>query len=261
MSGFERFGWQFFPFDRHLANWVSTVMPAALRCAADPDLRHAWLRHGHTWFAGVNVLPNDAEGQIEGSGPLRGKAVASARARYGPLPWDAGQVSVVYSGYPKRDATESEANHRYRLRRDAAHVDGLLPEGPERRRFIREPHAFVLGIPITACGAGASPLVIWEGSHRIIAKALRERLAGHDRMDWSDVDITDTYQAARRRIFVSCRRVEVSARPGEAYLIHRLALHGVAPWAEDAEAPPEGRCVLYFRPGFPGSVADWLNNA
>jgi hypothetical protein len=44
-------------------------------------------------------------------------------------------------------------------------------------------------------------------------------------------------------------------------LIHRLALHGVAPWAEGAEAGPEGRMIAYFRPEFEGLGDDWLTAA
>ena len=40
-------------------------------------------------------------------------------------------------------------------------------------------------------------------------------------------------------------------------LLHRLTIHGVAPWAEAAEAPPEGRIVAYFRP-LMASVQDWI---
>ena len=47
---------------------------------------------------------------------------------------------------------------------------------------------------------------------------------------WGEVDATEVYQATRRTIFETCERVTVTAKPGEAYLIHRLALHGVAPW-------------------------------
>ena len=103
-------------------------------------------------------------------------------------------------------------------------------------------------------------MVVWQGSHKIIRQAFRDALSEHDAMNWTEVDITDAYHEARRRIFDSCRRVEVSAKPGEAYLVHRLALHGVAPWAAGATATPEGRGILYFRPELPGSVADWLTN-
>ena len=258
MSNLAADGWEHFPFDQDLAEWLERAAPVALACAADRDLRNLWLRHGRTWFVGVNVFPNDAMGRVAGSGPLSGRAVDVARARYGNLPWDSGQVSVVYPGYPKRDVSESAANHRFRQQRDAAHVDGLLPVGEQRRRYIRESHAFILGIPFTDCGAGAAPLVVWQGSHEIIRQALRSALSEHDPKLWSEVDITDVYHATRREIFASCRRVEVPAKPGEAYLVHRLALHGVAPWIDNAAAPPEGRGILYFRPQIPTSVSNWL---
>ena len=89
--------------------------------------------------------------------------------------------------------------------------------------------------------------------------ALRDALAGYSPLEWSEVDITDAYQAARRHVFATCHRVELSAKPGEAYFIHRLTLHGVAPWSETAAPPPEGRSILYFQPDNFGSVADWLN--
>ena len=184
-----------------------------------------------------------------------------AQARYGELPWDAGQVSVVYPGYPGRDTAESESNHRYRLKRDAAHVDGLLPQGPQRRRYIRETHAFILGVPITQCGTGASPLVIWEGSHDIVRRALRKALQAHGQQIWSDVDITDADHSARRKIFSSCRRVEVAVEPGQSYLIHRLALHGVAPWSGKVESPGCGRVVIYFRPVIERGVSAWLGSS
>jgi hypothetical protein len=41
--------------------------------------------------------------------------------------------------------------------------------------------------------------------------------------------------------------------------VHRLCLHGVAPWAADATAPPEGRMIAYFRPML-RSVAAWLHD-
>jgi hypothetical protein len=39
--------------------------------------------------------------------------------------------------------------------------------------------------------------------------------------------------------------------------MHRHLLHGVAPWAAGAKAPPEGRIIAYFRPLMP-DVASWL---
>lgn len=51
----------------------------------------------------------------------------------------------------------------------------------------------------------------------------------------------------------------LTAPPGAAILVHRMALRGVASWAEGAIAPPEGRMIAYFRPEFPDTArADWL---
>ncbi|MEM6895914.1 MAG: hypothetical protein AAF576_00945 [Pseudomonadota bacterium] len=249
-------GWELFD-DPALLPWVSAVAPVARALAEDPDTRAAWLRHGGTWFAGVNVLPNDADGAVPGGAPLTGHAVTRANELHGPgLAWDTAQISIVYPGYPKQDASESDAAFRFRRDRDAAHVDGLLPLGPERRRKMVEPHAFVLGIPLTTCSADASPLVIWEESHVIIRAAFRDALATRPPSEWPNVDLTEVYHAARRRCFEECRRITVPAVPGQAYLIHRLALHGVAPWGPSAHAPEAGRMIAYFRPPFPG--ADWL---
>ena len=172
--------------------------------------------------------------------------------------WEPAQVSVCYPGYPRASDNESETAFRYRARRDAAHVDGLIPEGADRRRHLREIHGFVLGIPMVETSADASPLVVWNGSHNIIRAAFAELFEGLPSEAWGDVDATEVYQSTRRRIFEICERVAVTARPGEAYLIHRLALHGVAPWADGAEAGADGRMIVYFRPEV-GGPQDWLN--
>ena len=64
----------------------------------------------------------------------------------------------------------------------------------------------------------------------------------------------------RKRIFDECERVEIIAAPGEAYIVHRLALHGVAPWRSAAVADPDGRVICYFRPETPARE-DWLTAA
>lgn len=256
MVALERLGWQRFDHDPALAWWVEHARPAARAAIADPANAH-WLRCGGTWFAGVNVLPNAADGSIGESGSLRGRAVEAAGALVGTTPrWDAAQISVIHPGYPRQEG-ETDAAFRYRLTRDAAHVDGLLRLGPDNRRFIREPHAFVLGIPLTESDATASQLVVWQGSQKVMRKALLAALQDHLPETWPDVDVTDAYQAARRACFETCPRIAVHARPGEAYLIHRLALHGVSPWGEGASADPDGRMIAYFRPVLP-AIADWL---
>ena len=91
------------------------------------------------------------------------------------------------------------------------------------------------------------------------ATTRRERvLADLPEAEWPDADLTEVYQAARREAFETCARVTLPTRPGTAYLVHRLALHGVAPWGHGATAPPEGRMIAYFRPEFPTGTRDWL---
>ena len=160
--------------------------------------------------------------------------------------------------YPKPRQGETKAGFTYRLTRDAAHVDGLLPVGAERRRMLREPHAYVLGLPLNTCDIKASPMVVWEGSHLIMHKAFQAALNPYPAAQWSDIDLSDVYHAARREAFESCRRVAVHAEPGQAYAIHRLALHGVAPWQAGAHAPSEGRMIAYFRPEL-NDIEEWPN--
>ena len=256
MDGFAGRGWARVSATG-LADWARAVWPAAVAAVAGSS--DPW-RCGGTWFAGVDALDNDSAGRVPG-GPalplLQGPAFA-------PLPMAGlalhrAQISVTRPGYPQAWDGESDAAFRFRLRRDAAHLDGLLPVGAARRRMIREPHGWILGVALTECDAGASPLVVWEGSHRPLRAALAGVLADHPAQDWSDVDVTDAYQAARAGVFDTCRRLPVSLARGEAVVLHRHLLHGIAPWAAGAIAPPEGRIMAYFRPLMP-SVAAWMSD-
>ena len=228
----------------------------AERLAADPG--GEW-RCGGTWFPGVNILPNDASGALAGGPPLGGAAVEFVRERLGPsgFAWDAGQLSICAPGYPRPGAGESAAAARFRRDRDAAHVDGLLREPPSTARRLGETHGFVLGLPLWGvAAAGASPMVVWEGSHEVMRAAFRAAFAGVAPERWGGVDLAEIYQQARRRCFETLRRVEVTAPVGGAYVIHRLALHGVAPWTAADGAPQ--RAVAYFRPDpFPGASPEW----
>jgi len=243
-------GWKVFDHDDALLAWIRHAQPHAEQAVAAN--RDAWLRHGGTWFAGVDVLENDAQGRLDGGPPLTGAALEEA----GFLPLHRGQVSVTYPGYPGRDPDESDAAHRFRKTRDAAHLDGLLPIGPARRRMIREPHGWILGVPFSPMHRGNAPLVVWEGSQERLRQSLHDALAPHPPGKWSDIDVTEPYQAARRMCFETCQRVEIHAKPGEAILLHRLILHGVAPWTGPPEPP---RMVVYFRPLLPGGIRDWLS--
>lgn len=251
-------GWVKFPAEQAVRDWAAAALAVARERVQNPDEQAKWLTCEGTWFVGVDALPNDAAGDV-GAGPLGGAAFAAVKRLYGDLPLHRGQVSVTYPGYPRPREGEGEAAFRYRLRRDAAHVDGLLAVGPDRRRMPKERHAYILGLPLTACGDGASPFTVWEGSHQVMRAAFARALADVPEADWADTDLTGIYRETRREVFETCRRVTLPAQPGEAYLVHRFALHGVAPWEEGAAAPEEGRMIAYFRPELPDGNRDWLD--
>ncbi len=257
VNAFHERGWIKFTYDALLADWVARALPAARASVTDPA--HAeWHDCEGTWFIGVDALDNDAQGRVTGSAALGGAAIDLAYQQFGPIDLHKGQVSVIYPGYPRPRRGESEAAARYRANRDAAHVDGLKPTGPDRRRRVDEPHAWILGIPLTEASEDAAPMVVWDGSHKVLGSAFRRALQNVPPHEMGDTDVTDIYQAARREVFETCPRIELPARPGESYLLHRHCLHGVAPWAEGARADADGRMIAYFRPELPGGVAQWL---
>ncbi len=244
-------GWQRIGPDPRIAAWAAAAWPLAMAgVAAQPE---GW-RCGGTWHVGLEALPNGPDGAVAGV------AFPWDVLPLAPMALHAGQVSVIRPGYPQPMDGESAAAFAFRQTRDAAHLDGLLPVGPHRQRMLREPHAWVLGIALNDHGADASPLTVWQGSHLIIADAFRAALAPVPAADWGDIDLTDVYQSARRQVFATCPRICVPLRPGEASLLHRMTLHGMAPWGDGATAPPEGRMIAYFRPMLP-SVAGWLDKS
>ncbi len=250
----DRCGWARIGPDAGLHAWADAALPLARAAvAASPD---AW-RCGGTWFAGIDALANGPAGNVAGVA-LPETLLCKLPVR--PTRWHRAQLSTLRPGYPRAWEGETEAAFRYRRTRDAAHVDGLLPIGPDRRRMLREPHAFILGLPLTESPPEAAPLVVWEGSHQIIRAAFAAALTPYPPEAWSEIDLTDTYHAARSHAFATCARVPLAARPGEALLLHRMILHGMAPWAEGATAGPDGRMIAYFRPEFP-QIADWLHLA
>jgi len=261
MSLSER-GFEVFPVDPILEKWVSAALPIARALANDPTHQKSWLRHGRTWFAGVNVFPNSETGRWPGGPDLAGEVIDRARHLCPfDIAWDTAQISIPYRGYPKQDPDESDANHRFRKNRDAAHLDGLLPVGPERKRYMQEYHAFVLGLPLNAAPKDAAPLVVWDGSHKVIRNWLQEELGPYDPKDWGSIDLTSSYAMIRKTIFETCTRTIVNVPPGASYLVDRFALHGVAPWPEMINGPEEGRIIAYFRPHWRGDLRLWLKGS
>ena len=255
---FEDLGWCVIEHDQALQDWTAMVLPAARRIVSDPA-NDQWLRCGGTWYAGVSVLTNSPDGSVEDGPALPGSTMGILAELTGleKISLDRGQLSVCYPGYPLPMEGEPPAAFRYRKNRDAAHIDGLLPVGAARRRFLREYHAFILGIPLTHFDRGASPLVVWEGSHRLVRQFFSDTFEGRSLPEWENVDLTESYHALRNQIFDSCERVTVHASPGQAFLVHRLELHGVAPWEERASADSDGRMICYFRPEY-SSPEEWL---
>ncbi len=235
-------GWRRIGPDPAILNWANAARPVAVsELGRDDDLRC-----GGTWVVGLDLLPNAPDGSIGGC------AFPWAAVGLVPEPLHRAQVSVIRSGYPLRDEGESPAAIAFRRNRDAAHLDGLLAIGAEKSRMIKEPHAWILGLPLGE--VTASPLVVWEGSHQIMRRALLAALAPHPSETWDQIDVTEAYKVARAEVFRMCPRRELPVLAGEATLLHRLTIHGVAPW-QGADA--NDRMIAYFRPLLP-SVADWL---
>ena len=240
-------GFAVFDVDPDVRRWAAAACETARALTADPAHRAAHMRYADTWFVGVDALPNGADGSIGGV-PLRGPWPAQVTDTPS---WHPAQLSVVYPGYPAPDPSETAGQQRLREQRFAAHVDGLLPEGPDRRRYLREPHGFILGLPLNNTPQG--PLMVWPGSQRIIGAALRDAVGTRPP---EEVDLTDAYQAARRFVFDRIAPRPILTGPGQSILLHRHMLHGVAPWPAEESGPAEGRMIAYFRPQIPAK--DWL---
>jgi len=176
--GWTRFGW-----DSRTARWAEAAYAAGRKALEDPALAH-WYHCENTWFVGVDALPNEASGAL-GDVDLGGAAIEGLRAAFGPMPsLHPAQLSVMFPGYPKPRAGESDAAFRYRLNRDSAHVDGLLAEGPNRRRHMREPHAWTLGLPLTAPHPDAAPPVVVVGRPLLLAGRFPRRVVGFGPQVW-----------------------------------------------------------------------------
>lgn len=247
--GFERFGWH-----KDTFRWARAAQGVARQVASDPEMISKWLQCQGTWFVGVDALPSSPTGSVSGI-PLAGPAKNRIGVRDDLHP---AQLSITYPGYPRPRDGESEAAFRYRLKRDAAHMDGLIADGTPKRRYLRERHDWILGLPLNETSPGASPLVVWEGSHLILQQCMIDALGKLPEDTWPNVDITDAYQAARQRVFETCRRIPLFTRPGEAVLLNPFLLHGVAPWQPGSKASYDGRMVAYLRPESRESGINWI---
>lgn len=253
-------GFALYDADPDVLNWVTAALPLADAALQNDKLLEQWLTCEGTWFVGVDALDTGPSGEA-GATPLAGDVIRDL-AGYLPAkqPMHKAQLSVVYPGYPKPRNAESDAAFRYRLKRDAAHVDGLHATGASRRRHVIEYHAYLLGLPLTDCGPDAGPLVVWRGSHLKVQDWLTSTLADMPSDKWSDVDLTDSYQALRKEIFETCERVELYRKPGEAFVMHRHVLHGIAPWKAAAGDHSTGRMIAYFRPEIACDLSLWLRD-
>ncbi|MDC0948600.1 hypothetical protein OAS86_04570 [Gammaproteobacteria bacterium] len=258
---FEREGFAIVPFCSQTAGWVESLRPMITRSLSEPRRGTQW-RHGETWHLGINQLDNDPFGAVAQAGvpALTGHPWAALQALFpdAALALDRAQLSTVLPGYPRFDGTESEAAWRYRVIRDAAHVDGLLKDQGGRR--LLELHDIILGLPLDDAAVERSPTVVWRGSHHMMRDAFRRALAELNPERWSQYDLETIYRETRSRVFEGCERVPIIAEKGCAWLIHPLALHGIAAWQGMVRDAP-ARTVVYFRPNLcpERDFARWLD--
>ena len=246
LNDFEHKGWVKFKFDERVVRWANAANSKIISKLKNKEIFDNNLTCQGTWFVGVDALENDTDGalgEISLSGPFESLMKrAEARGLH------AAQVSIIFEGYPKPRDQESESSFNFRLKRDAAHVDGLIADFPGGPRKLKEPHAYVLGIPLNQAPKGASPVVVWEGSHHIISKAFSSLFMNRDPEEWADLDVREVYTQTRKSIFEKCKRRVLHANLGESYMIHRLCLHGISAWDFEIKNFNEGRKIAYFRP-------------
>ena len=246
-----------FKHDEQIVKWAEYAGKKGNEILANSSQLAKWLQCEGTWFVGVDVLPNDSGGNFkEVKFPDIFKRLME---KINLKSYHKAQLSVIFPGYPKPRAGDSEAAYKYRLKRDAAHVDGLLPIGTNKRRHLIEAHGIILGIPLNNTHSGASPIVVWEGSHLIMQKEFSNLLSKVAPSGWKDIDLTDTYKKARRNCFENCKRVVIESPVGTGYALHPLLLHGITPWVSPSKGlESSNRQVAYFRPLL-NNVQDWLS--
>ncbi|MDG2355629.1 MAG: hypothetical protein P8L82_06390 [Paracoccaceae bacterium] len=270
-KNFVENGWCF--LDNHIENcrWIKAAKANIRNKFRQKEYRDSDFRSGATWFAGINFLDNGIGGDVDGisfSSVLWSQISGNfgVNIKY----WDAAQVSICWQGYPGKDPSESEKSFKYRLKKYSSHVDGLIPIGPSKRRFAKEFHAFILGIPITNNRVDSAPLMIWEGSHKIFRNMFSKAFAGLSENEVSNLDVTEIYQKYRRKVFTTCPVKKVFSHNNQPYILDRHLLHGMGPWSAAIDDsllqhrnnlfrinPMSGRIVIYFRPAYKNPL-DWI---
>ncbi len=79
---FARDGWQVFAPESATRAWCDAAHAAALAAVNDPAMAN-WHQCEGTWFVGLEALPNDAQGRVNGSAPL--SRVPPPNAAVGPI--------------------------------------------------------------------------------------------------------------------------------------------------------------------------------
>ena len=268
---FQQKGWRFLDDDGEFRPWINAAKRNIVSKFKNKQYDMGQLRSGSTWFVGINFLDNGPKGDIKGV-PFSSKIQSDIRRQFGSLIecWDQGQVSICWPGYPRRDLTETLNSFKYRVKKYASHVDGLIPTGNKRRRFAREFHAFILGIPIINSTSHSAPIIVWEGSHLIFRDLFKTLYSGLSEFEVNNLDITEIYQECRRKVFSTCSASIVCCDKNRPYILDRHRLHGVLPWVDATRNlsvtsdtprseidPLAGRAVIYFRPQYEHKL-DWV---
>ena len=270
-TNFIKNGWCFLDNGIENYRWIEATKANIRNKFRQKEYKDSDFRSGSTWFAGINFLDNEIGGDVDGisfSSALWSQI--SGKFGVGIKYWDTAQVSICWKGYPRKDRSESEKAFKYRLKKYSSHVDGLIPIGSSRKRFAKEFHAFILGIPIINNRVDSAPLMVWEGSHKIFRNMFRKVYAGLSETEISNLDVTEIYQKYRRKVFSTCPVRKVFSHNNQPYILDRHLLHGIESWSVPigdpllphldklfCTNPMSGRIVVYFRPAYKNPL-DWI---
>ena len=263
-------GWCFLNTDNDHYDWINEAKKQIKFKFSQNVIKDQDLRSGSTWFVGTNFLDNNSQGKI-GARQFSKKIINNISSYFGTKIqyWDKGQVSICWPGYPKKDTLESEKSFNFRIKRFASHIDGIIPLGSKKRRFAKEYHAFILGLPIMNNFKNNASLVVWEGSHKIFRNFFRNIYEGVSSNKISHIDITELYNECRNKVFTKCNVKKIVPNFKQPYLLDRHLLHGIDQWKDQnfgsyvikhknsVNNLSNGRIVVYFRPVF-SDPYDWI---